>query len=58
MGMLGVASDDRDHPSFGRPEDTLRELEKTRWGGARGRLGCTVGQGKDRGPGCQGVAKL
>lgn len=33
MRMLGVDAEDRDHPHFGRPEDCLRELEKTRWGG-------------------------
>lgn len=27
---LGVEPDDREHPAFGRPEDTLKELEKTR----------------------------
>ncbi|GBF98775.1 hypothetical protein Rsub_11357 [Raphidocelis subcapitata] len=30
MHMLGVEPEDRDHPHFGRPEDCLKELEKTR----------------------------
>jgi hypothetical protein len=30
MGMLGVSAEDRDHPHLGKPEEALRELEKTR----------------------------
>jgi hypothetical protein len=32
LKMLGAAEGDAEHPLFGRSEDLLRDLEKTRWG--------------------------
>ncbi len=30
-----MSEHDREHPHFGRPDDALKELEKTRWVGGR-----------------------